>query len=107
MTPMPAADKMHSVDDARELGQIIAETLPMQSVNNNGTVVATSVTNKFEYDARGNRTKKIEAFGLAEVRTTLYFYDKADRLIETRGERQQQALGDDAHPRPNGPQRPA
>ena len=40
----------------------------------------------FEYDARGNRTKKIEAFGLAEQRTTTYVYDKADRLVETRGD---------------------
>jgi YD repeat-containing protein len=67
-------------------GLLVAEILPMTSVDSNGTVMASTVTNKFEYDERGNRTKKIEAFGLAEQRTTTYFYDRADRLTETRGD---------------------
>ncbi|HYD36296.1 MAG TPA: hypothetical protein VEA60_01705, partial [Allosphingosinicella sp.] len=67
-------------------GLLVAETLPMASHDNLGNVVAWSVTNRFEYDARGNRTKKIEADGLAEKRTTTYVYDKADRLVETRGD---------------------
>jgi YD repeat-containing protein len=67
-------------------GLLATETLPMASVNAEGAIVATTVTDKFEYDSRGNRTKKIEAFGLAEARTTIWVYDKADRLIETRGD---------------------
>lgn len=35
MTPMPAADKIHSVEDARELGRIIAETLRIFGLNMN------------------------------------------------------------------------
>ena len=65
-------------------GLLISETLPMSSYNSGGTEIATSVVNKFEYDGRGNRTKSIEAFGLAEQRTTVYVYDKSDRLLETR-----------------------
>jgi trimeric autotransporter adhesin len=61
-------------------GLLLSETLPMASVRSDGSVEASSVTNKFEYDARGNRTKMIEAFGLSEQRTTIYMYDKCDRL---------------------------
>jgi len=67
-------------------GLLTAEVLPMSSTDANGNVVAATVTNKFEYDARGNRTRKTEAFGLPEVRNTLYFYDFLDRLVETRGD---------------------
>ena len=67
-------------------GLLVTETLPMASYDVNGNVVASSVANKFEFDARGNRTRMIEAFGLAEQRTTTYVYDKADRLIERRGD---------------------
>ncbi len=67
-------------------GLLVAEILPMTSTDSNGNVVAAAVTNKFEYDARGNRTKKIEAFGLAEQRTTIYSYDRLDRLVQTRGD---------------------
>jgi YD repeat-containing protein len=49
-----------------------------------GTVNST-ITDKFEYDARGNRTKTIEGFGTAIQRTTTLVYDKLDRLIERRG----------------------
>ncbi len=61
-------------------GLLTAETLPMTAWKADGTSQATSVTNKFEYDASGNRTKMIEAFGLTEQRTTNYAYDKLDRL---------------------------
>jgi trimeric autotransporter adhesin len=67
-------------------GLLLTETLPMGSYNNAGTLVSSTVTNKFEYDAYGNRTKMIEAFGLAEARTTEYKYDKNNRLIETIGQ---------------------
>jgi YD repeat-containing protein len=67
-----------------ERGQLLSETLPMQSVDMWGNILAYAVTNRFEYDARGNCTKRIEADGLAEARTTIWAYDKTDRLIETR-----------------------
>jgi YD repeat-containing protein len=67
-------------------GLLVSETLPMASVDHQGNILAATVLNKFEYDSRGNRSKKIEAFGLPEQRTTSYFYDKADRLIESRGD---------------------
>jgi len=61
-------------------GLLVKETLPMISWNADGTIQASTVINKFEYDARGNRTKMIEAFGLTEQRTTNYEYDKVNRL---------------------------
>ncbi|MEA3064796.1 MAG: hypothetical protein QOJ27_1242, partial [Sphingomonadales bacterium] len=67
-------------------GKLLSETLPMASTDALGTVTASSVTNRFQYDARGNLTKKIEAYGLAEQRTTTFVYDKADRPIEKRGD---------------------
>jgi len=67
-------------------GLLLSETLPMASYNNGGGLVASSVTNIFEYDARGNRTKMVEASGLAEARTTQYVYDKNNRLIQTIGQ---------------------
>jgi YD repeat-containing protein len=67
-------------------GLLTSETLPMPSVDMWGNELSATVTNRFEYDARGNRTRKIEAHGLPEQRTTTYVYDKADRLIETWGD---------------------
>jgi YD repeat-containing protein len=69
-----------------ERGLLLQETLPINAVDEDGTELATTIVNKFEYDLRGNRKKMIEAFGLPEARTTLYFYDKQDRPIEQRGE---------------------
>lgn len=73
----------HSRYDRR--GLLVEELLPMASVRNDASVQADRVANRFEYDARGNRTRMIEAAGLAEQRITSYVYDRADRLIETRG----------------------
>ncbi|QNA86661.1 LysM peptidoglycan-binding domain-containing protein [Sphingomonas sp. So64.6b] len=67
-------------------GLLLSETLPISSVRSDGTVQATSVINKFEYDARGNMKKRIEAFGLTEQRATLYTYDSLDRLSTTVGD---------------------
>jgi YD repeat-containing protein len=39
-------------------GLLVSEILPMASTDSNGNFVASSVTNKFEYDARGNRTQE-------------------------------------------------
>ncbi len=67
-------------------GLLVEERKPLLVYDDGGTRRATSVTNRFEYDARGNRTKSIEAAGLTEQRVTTYAYDAADRLVETRGE---------------------
>lgn len=57
------------------------ETLPLSSIRADGTTQSSTIVNKFEYDARGNRTKVIEAYGLTEQRTTTYQYDDAGRVI--------------------------
>ncbi|KQN39513.1 hypothetical protein ASG37_08125 [Sphingomonas sp. Leaf407] len=59
-------------------GAAAASTMPLQSTG--GTV------SWLQYDARGNLTRRIEAAGLPEQRFTTLVYDKADRLIETRGD---------------------
>lgn len=51
-----------------------------------GATETGGVTTRYEYDARGNRTRLIEAAGLAEQRVTEYSYDSLNRLIEKRGE---------------------
>ncbi|KQM23101.1 hypothetical protein ASE73_02440 [Sphingomonas sp. Leaf24] len=50
-----------------------------------GAQEAGGVVTRYEYDARGNRTRMIEAWSLTEQRTTDYSYDALDRLIEKRG----------------------
>lgn len=67
-------------------GLLKSETLPINSVRTDGTLEASSVTNTYSYDARGNLLTKVEASGLTEQRTTTYAYDKADRLISTIGD---------------------
>ena len=54
------------------LGRKTSETLPILSSRQ-------PVVNRFEYDARGNLTKTIEAAGLREARTVSYVYDLLDR----------------------------
>lgn len=68
-------------------GLMLTETLPVSSVSAAGTVLATTVVNTFEYDARGNLTKTIESSNIsADTRTTVYTYDKLDRLTQTTGD---------------------
>lgn len=74
-----------TLNDYDRRGLQTAQTLPITSVTADGQVQATSVVNRFEYDARGNRTRTTQAHGLTEERVTRYTYDKADRLIEVRG----------------------
>jgi YD repeat-containing protein len=64
------------------LGRELTEALPVSAWLASGTAQAASITTKFEYDARGNRTKLTEAYGLAEQRVTNYVYDKAGRLTD-------------------------
>lgn len=64
-------------------GLLTSETLPITSIRANGTTEASSVTNTFEYDARGNRRKMTEALGLTEQRITTYDYDRLDQLTAT------------------------
>jgi YD repeat-containing protein len=67
-------------------GLMLSETLPSSSTLADGGLQSATVTNRFEYDSRGNRTRMIEASGLLEERITNYVYDKLDRLVEGRGE---------------------
>jgi YD repeat-containing protein len=66
------------------VGNLTSETLPITSVNAAGQSVP--VVNHYEYDARGNRTKQIEAYGLPEQLVTQYVYDHLDRQVQTVGE---------------------
>ncbi|MBD8679367.1 RHS repeat domain-containing protein [Sphingomonas sp. CFBP 13720] len=50
-----------------------------------GALEAGGTTTRYEYDARGNRTRLIEAADLPEQRVTEYSYDVLDRLVEKRG----------------------
>ncbi|MDR3660604.1 MAG: DUF4214 domain-containing protein, partial [Mycobacterium sp.] len=65
-------------------GLLLSETLPVTSTKSDGTSVA--VTNTYTYDARGNRTKMVEAAGLPEQRTTSYAYDLDNRLVSQTGD---------------------
>ncbi len=56
-------------------GLMLSETLPILSKGR-------AVTNRFEYDARGNRTTTIEASGLAEQRITRFEFDALNRQIK-------------------------
>ncbi len=67
-------------------GLLTSETLPIVAIRADGTTEATSVTNIYAYDSRGNRTQMVEASGLTEQRTTTYAYDLADRLVSTSGD---------------------
>ncbi|MBO9713324.1 LysM peptidoglycan-binding domain-containing protein [Sphingomonas sp.] len=50
-----------------------------------GGVSSTTIVNTYAYDARGNMKQRVEGSGTSVARTTLFFYDKANRLIEQRG----------------------
>jgi YD repeat-containing protein len=67
-------------------GNMLTETLPTPTHDSAGNQISTTVVNRFEYDARGNRTKRIEADNLGYRRTSTYIYDKRNRLTETRGD---------------------
>ncbi|MFT3858175.1 MAG: hypothetical protein QM742_11985 [Aquabacterium sp.] len=72
-------------------GQLKQETLPVKVKQYDATTGAetssgNAVINKYEYDARGNRTKSIEAAGLQEQRTTTYKFDLLNRQTEQTGQ---------------------
>src|SRR5205085_6561802 len=75
-------------------GLILSEILPESSIRADGTTQATSVTNTFTYDARGNRLTMVEASGLTEQRTTSYAYNLNDRLTTTTGDSVQVVASD-------------
>ncbi|MEJ0027174.1 MAG: LysM peptidoglycan-binding domain-containing protein [Rhizomicrobium sp.] len=62
-------------------GLLKTEVLPISSTRADGSVEASSVTNAYTYDARGNLLTRIEASGLTEQRTTTYTYDKMNRVL--------------------------
>lgn len=61
-------------------GLLKQETLVASATKADGVIQASTITNSFVYDARGNRTQMVEAVGLLEQRTTTYSYDKNNRL---------------------------
>jgi len=69
-----------------KLGDVVAYTYTNRGLvkDETETITApgtsTSVVTTFSYDARGNRTKMVEAANETEQRTTLYAYDSLDRL---------------------------
>ncbi|HEY0148093.1 MAG TPA: LysM peptidoglycan-binding domain-containing protein [Allosphingosinicella sp.] len=65
-------------------GLLIAQQLPISVTLANGETRA--VINRFEYDARGNQLRMIEASGLPEQRTTSFVYDKLGRVTQKRGD---------------------
>jgi YD repeat-containing protein len=67
-------------------GLLTQETLPVGSTRADGTTETANVVNTYQYDARGNRIEMIEAAGLTVQRTTVYTYDKMDRLLQTIGD---------------------
>ncbi|MBA4710870.1 DNA/RNA non-specific endonuclease, partial [Aquitalea magnusonii] len=67
------------------IGRLIRETLPVQARNAVGQMVP--VVKRYEYDARGNRIRQIEAVNLPEQRVTEYQYDALDRLVAQIGDR--------------------
>ncbi|WP_235364764.1 LysM peptidoglycan-binding domain-containing protein [Sphingomonas sp. ERG5] len=64
-------------------GLLLTTTLPTTAYDNAGNLTSSTVVNRYEYDARGNRTKMVEADNLSYKRTTSYTYDKLDRLVRT------------------------
>ncbi|WP_157215363.1 LysM peptidoglycan-binding domain-containing protein [Flavisphingomonas formosensis] len=75
-----------------KLGRLLSETKTITTVNSDGSAGPTSqIRTSYSYDKRGNRTKMIEADRLdppnnsanPEQRTTIYVYDKLDRLTST------------------------
>jgi YD repeat-containing protein len=61
-------------------GKVETEKLPITSQDTRN--LNQPIINRFTYDSRGNLKQKVEAFGLAEARTTNFVYDRLDRQIE-------------------------
>lgn len=80
-----AAAGINPLDHYRDAG-IREGRRPIAGESPSDPALTGGVVTRFDYDARGNLTRKVEASGLPEQRTTSYAYDKADRLVETRGD---------------------
>jgi YD repeat-containing protein len=89
-------------------GLVKQETAPQTFVwlSNEQTQAKAGAIKQFSYDARGNMTQQIEAFGLTEQRTTTYTYDKENRLKTTTGQAFQQFDPDANAFRLNGSNQP-
>ncbi len=66
-------------------GLMTTETISVSGIYTGTTATNATIVNKFTYDARGNRTQTIEAYGTADARTTNYVYDIRNRLIDRHG----------------------
>ncbi|WP_379549954.1 hypothetical protein [Qipengyuania sp. DGS5-3] len=66
-----------------KLGRTTHEWVDTTVHNASGNVAANGYyRNIYDYDAHGNVTRKVEAYGLAERINTYYEYDRANRLIK-------------------------
>jgi YD repeat-containing protein len=75
-------------------GAMLTETLPVVTHDSAGNVTGYAVVNRFEYDARGNRTKTVEADNYAYRRTTTFVFNRADQMIQRIGDAVN-VIGDD------------
>ena len=67
-------------------GAMLTETLPVVTHDSAGNITGYTVVNRFEYDARGNRTKSVQADNYAYRRTTTFVFDRADRMVQRIGD---------------------
>jgi YD repeat-containing protein len=65
-------------------GLVTRETAPVTTKTPTGTTIA--ISNRYVYDARGNRVQSVEAEGANEQRISTYRYDALDRLTATTNE---------------------
>ncbi len=62
-------------------GLLTQEQLNIDTFDSAGNRKSWHIHNNFEYDSRGNMTRKAEAAGFAEERNTWFEYDAGNRLI--------------------------
>ena len=67
-------------------GLLVQEQLSIDTFLPGGARQSWHIHNNFEYDSRGNMTRRVEAAGLAEERNTWYDYDAGNRLVAKRGD---------------------
>ncbi|WP_375397984.1 hypothetical protein, partial [uncultured Sphingomonas sp.] len=83
--PDVAAGGVNPLDHYRTYGMAEGRR-PSDIVTDPSPALTGGVVTRFDYDARGNRTRMIEAAGLAEQRTTTYAYDAVGRLASKSGD---------------------
>jgi YD repeat-containing protein len=70
-----------------KLGRLRYEWVNATATRADGSVQANGYyKNIYDYDARGNVVRQVEAYGLTERRNTYFTYDKLDHLLTTTGD---------------------